>query len=196
MATVTQHQSATLASRKRRFAGFIIDQLILNFTFGIGWLIWFLIIAGRGQTPAKQLLSLRVVREDSRSASYGWMLLREIVAKLIIFVVPILLLGVIGVVVGGAAGTAFAFLGYAITFIVVPLWCVWDKNRQALWDKALRTLVVHDPDGVGAGGGAPTVRTESSEAAENLRTLAEMRDRGLLTEAEYEERRQRELERL
>ena len=194
MATVTQHQSATLASRKRRFAGFIIDQLILNFTFGVGWLIWFLIIAGRCQTPAKQLLSLRVVREDGRSASYGWMLLREIVAKLIIFVVPILLLGVIGVVVGGAAGTAFAFLGYAITLIVVPLWCVWDKNRQALWDKALRTLVVHDPEG--AGGAAPAVRTESSEAAENLHTLAEMRDRGLLTEAEYEERRQRELERL
>ena len=193
MATVTQHQSVALASRKRRFAGFIIDQLILNFTLGVGWLIWFLIIAGRAQTPAKQLLSLRVVREDGRSASYGWMLLREIAAKLVIFVVPILLLGVIGVVVGGVAGMVFAYLGYAIGLIVVPCWCVWDKNRQALWDKAVRTLVIHDPDGVDAG--AP-VRTQSSEAAENLRTLAEMRDRGLLTEAEYEERRQRELERL
>ena len=193
MATVTQHQSVALASRKRRFAGFIIDQLILNFTVGVGWLIWFLIIAGRGQTPGKQLLSLRVVREDGQPASYGWMLLREIAAKLIIFVVPILLLGVIGVVVGGVAGMVFAYLGYAIALIVVPLWCVWDKNRQALWDKAVRTLVVHDPDGADAG--AP-VRTQSSEAAENLRTLAEMRDRGLLTDAEYEERRQRERERL
>ena len=193
MATVTQHQSIALAGRWRRFAGFIIDQLILNFTIGVGWLVWFLIIAGRGQTPAKQLLGLRVVREDGRSASYGWMLLREIPVKLVIFAVPILLLGVIGVLIGGAAGTAFAFLGYAVALIVVPLWCVWGENRQALWDKALRTLVVHDPEGVVAG--AP-VRTEATDAAENLQTLAEMRDRGLLTDAEYEERRQRELERL
>ena len=193
MATVTQHQSVALASRKRRLAGFIIDQLILNFTLGLGWLMWFLIIAGRGQTPAKQLLSLCVVREDGRLASYGWMLLREIVVKFIIFAAPVLVLGVIGVVVGGAAGTAFAFLSYAIALIVVPLWCVWDRNRQSLWDKAVRTLVIHDSEVVVAG--AP-VRTESSEAAENLRTLAEMRDRGLLTDAEYEERRQRELERL
>ena len=193
MAIPEQPRTVTLASRKRRFAGFIIDQLILNFTVGVGWLIWFLIIAGRGQTPAKQLLSLYVVREDGRLASYGWMLLREIVVKSIIFAAPVLVLGVIGVVVGGAAGTAFAFLSYAIALIVVPLWCVWDKNRQSLWDKAVRTLVIHDSEVVVAG--AP-VRTESSEAAENLRTLAEMRDRGILTDAEYEERRQRELERL
>ena len=193
MAVAEQARTVALASRKRRFAGFIIDQLILNFTVGVGWLIWFLIIAGRGQTPAKQLLSLCVVREDGRLASYGWMLLREIVVKFIIFAAPVLVLGVIGVVVGGAAGTAFAFLSYAIALIVVPLWCVWDKNRQALWDKAVRTLVIHDSEVVVAG--AP-VRTESSEVAGNLRALAEMRDRGLLTDAEFEERRRRELERL
>ena len=196
MAVAQQPRTVTLASRKRRLAGFIIDQLILNITVGVGWLIWFLVIAGRGQTPAKQLLSLCVVREDGRLASYGWMFLREIVVKFIIFAAPVLVLGMIGVVVGGAAGTAFAFLSYAIALIVVPLWCVWDQNRQSLWDKAVRTLVVHDPAGLGAGGVAPAVRTESSEAAGNLRTLAEMRDRGLLTDAEYEERRQRELERL
>ena len=193
MAVAEQAPTVALASRKRRLAGFIIDQLILNFTVGVGWLLWFLIIAGRGQTPGKQLLALRVVREDGRLASYGWMLLREIVVKFIIFVAPVLGLGVVGVVVGGAAGTAFAFLGYAITFIFVPLWCVWDKNRQSLWDKAVRTLVIHDSEVVVAG--AP-VRTESSEVAENLRTLAEMRDRGLLSDAEYEERRRREMERL
>ena len=189
MAVAEQARTVTLASRKRRLAGFIIDQLILNFTVGVGWLVWFLIIAGRGQTPGKQLLALRVVREDGRLASYGWMLLREIVVKFIIFVAPVLGLGVIGVVVGGAAGTAFAFLGYAITFIFVPLWCVWDKNRQSLWDKAVRTLVIHDSEVVAA-------RTESSEAAENLDTLADLHQRGILTDAEYEECRQRELERL
>ena len=42
-------------------------------------------------------------------------------------------------------------------------------------------------------------RAEASavgDAADNLRTLGELRDRGLLTDAEFEERRARELERL
>ncbi len=38
--------------------------------------------------------------------------------------------------------------------------------------------------------------SEGSSAADNLRTLGELRDRGLLTDAEFEERRARELERL
>lgn len=38
--------------------------------------------------------------------------------------------------------------------------------------------------------------SEVSSAADNLTTLAELRDRGLLTDAEFEERRARELKRL
>lgn len=177
-----------LATQGRRFAGFILDALLAIFTLGIGWLIWFLVIAGRGQTPAKQIIRLRVVRMDGQTASYGWMLLREIGAKWLAFVVLNLVLVALIDDVG-------AWIAFAI-FAACALWCVWDANRQCLWDKALTTLVVHDPEGVGAGGVAPAVRTESSEAAENLRTLAEMRDRGLLSDAEYEERRQREMERL
>ncbi len=37
---------------------------------------------------------------------------------------------------------------------------------------------------------------EVGNAADNLRTLGELRERGLLTDAEFEERRARELERL
>lgn len=188
MAHAASPAQAELATQGRRLAGFILDALLFVFTLGLGWLIWFLVIAGRGQTPAKQIIRLRVVREDGQTASYGWMLLREIGAKWIAFVVLNLILAALIGEVGGWV--------YVAIFAACALWCVWDANRQCLWDKALTTLVVHDPEGVGAGGGAPAVRTESSEAAENLRTLAEMRDRGLLSEAEYEERRQRELERL
>lgn len=188
--TATSPAAGALATQGRRFAGFILDVLLAIFTLAIGWLVWFLIIAGRGQTPAKQILRMRVVREDGQLASYGWMLLREIGVKIIAFAV---LNFALVALIGGAGGWV-----YLAVFAVCALWCVWDANRQCLWDKAVRTLVVHDPEGVGApvSGAAPAVRTQSSEAAENLRTLAEMRDRGLLTEAEYEERRQRELERL
>ena len=188
---VASPATSALATQGRRFAGFILDVLLAIFTLAIGWLVWFLIIAGRGQTPAKQILKMRVVREDGQPASYGWMLLREIGVKIIAFAV---LNFALVALIGGAGGWV-----YLAIFVACAIWCVWDANRQCLWDKALRTLVVHDPEGVGApvgGGTSAPVRTESSEAAENLRTLAEMRDRGLLTDAEYEERRQRELERL
>ena len=191
IAAAASPATGALATQGRRFAGFILDVLLAIFTLAIGWLVWFLIIAGRGQTPAKQILKMRVVREDGQPASYGWMLLREIGVKIIAF-------AVLNLVLAALIGDAGAWVYLAI-FAVCALWCVWDANRQCLWDKAVRTLVVHDPEGVGAPvGGSPSVpvRTESSEATENLRTLAEMRDRGLLTEAEYEERRQRELERL
>ena len=189
--TAASPAAGALATQGRRFAGFILDVLLAIFTLAIGWLVWFLIIAGRGQTPAKQILKMRVVREDGQPASYGWMLLREIGVKIIAFAV---LNFALVALIGGAGGWV-----YLAIFVACALWCVWDANRQCLWDKALRTLVVHDPEGVGApvgGGTSVPIRTESSEAAENLRTLAEMRDRGLLTDAEYEERRQRELERL
>lgn len=179
--------TGALATLGRRFASFTLDALLVIVTLLIGWLVWFLIIAGRGQTPGKQILKLRVVRADGQPASYGWMLLREIVIKSIAFG---LLNFILDSIVSGSGWIA------AVIFAACALWCVWDANRQCLWDKLLTTLVVHDPEGVSAGGVAPAVRTESSEAAENLRTLAEMRDRGLLSEAEYEERRQRELERL
>ncbi len=188
MAYAASPAEAELATQGRRFAGFVLDVLLFAFTLGIGWLIWFLVIAGQGQTPAKQILKLRVVREDGQPASYGWMLLREIGVKWLAFIV-------LNLVLVALIGDVGAWAHVAI-FAACALWCVWDANRQCLWDKALTTLVVYDPAGVGAPGVAPAVRTESSEAAENLRTLAEMRDRGLLSEAEYEERRQRELERL
>jgi uncharacterized RDD family membrane protein YckC len=38
--------------------------VIAGLTLGIGWFIWFLFLARRGQTPAKFLLKLRVVTES------------------------------------------------------------------------------------------------------------------------------------
>ena len=188
MAVAEQAPTVALAGPGRRLVGFVLDILLFIFTLGFGWLMWFIIIAGHGQTPAKAVISLRVMRVDGQIASYGWMLLREIGGKIVAFAV---LNAILAWLIGDVGNWVFVAV-----FAACALWCVWDANRQCLWDKALTTLVVYDPAGVGAGGVAPAVRTESSEAAENLRTLAEMRDRGLLTEAEYEERRQREMERL
>jgi uncharacterized RDD family membrane protein YckC len=95
------------------------------FTLFIGWLIWALIVFSRGQTPAKQLLGMRVMKlQTGRHASWGTMFLREFIAKWIIGVLSFLTLG------------------------IVNFWLVWDKSNQELWDKVVATVVVNDPEKV------------------------------------------------
>ena len=172
-----------LASQGRRLAEYVLELVLFTFTLGIGWLIWLLVVGGRGQSPAKQLLGIHVVREDGNRAGLGWMLLREIVLKWAVFWV----LSTVLSLAGGWTG----FLP-PLAFIAAALWCVWDARRQCLWDKALGTYVVQGAAAVPEAAVAPP----SQEATQNLQTLQDLHNRGLLTDEEYEERRARELERL
>jgi uncharacterized RDD family membrane protein YckC len=122
--------SVKLSSPLRRLGAYLLDILLAIVTLLIGWLIWSLIVWGRGQTPGKQLLNMRVIREDTHSVvSWGRMALRELVCK-----------GIIGFVAGA---TLIGFVLY--------LWLLWDDENQELWDKMATTLVVDDPQRVLAG---------------------------------------------
>jgi uncharacterized RDD family membrane protein YckC len=80
---------------------------------------------GRGQTPAKQLLGMRVVhRETLTAARRGRMFAREVPCKWVI---------------GFVAGVTI--IGWVAYF-----WLLWDSERQELWDKMVETIVVTDPD--------------------------------------------------
>jgi uncharacterized RDD family membrane protein YckC len=113
----------TLSSSMRRLGAHLVDGVLCLVTCVIGWLIWSLIIYGRGQTPAKQLMGMRVVSLTTGTrASWGRMFVREHLAKLLI--------------------------GLLVGWLVLPyFWLLWDKNRQQLWDKLLDTAVVDDPNG-------------------------------------------------
>ena len=76
---------AELASQGRRLAGAVLDGFLFVLTLGIGWVIWYLIVARGGQSPAKQLLRTRVIRGDGQSADLGWMLIRDLVVRAIAF---------------------------------------------------------------------------------------------------------------
>ena len=124
-----------LASQGRRLAGAVLDGAIFVLTLGIGWVVWYLIAARRGQSPAKRLLGMRVIREDGAVATLGWMLIRDLAVRVIAFgAVNGVLVAVLGTEAGGAI--------YALAFVVAALWCVWDANWQCLWDKVVRTRVV------------------------------------------------------
>ncbi len=123
------------ASPGRRLGGYVLDALVALVTLGIGWLIWLAIVMHRGQTPGKQLLGMYVMREDGSRAG-GWpTFLREFVIKGWLF-------GVGSGVIGGATGGVGLLL-----YLPVVLWCIWDHERQCLWDKLVHTYVAYSPGG-------------------------------------------------
>ncbi len=121
-----------LASRGKRFGAFLLEIPLAVVTLGIGYLIWALIVYSQGQTPAKQLLKIRVVNLDERRAA-GWlsMFLREWILKAAI---PIGL----NIISVGIVGTLWVLVGGIMVLV--------NDRHQALWDKMLKTVVVDDPD--------------------------------------------------
>ncbi|MDE0605151.1 MAG: RDD family protein [bacterium] len=121
-----------LSARGKRFGAFLLEIPLAAVTLGIGYLIWALIVYSQGQTPAKQLLKMRVVNLDERRAA-GWssMFLREWILKAAIPIglnlISVGIVGILWILVGG---------------IMV---LVNDRHR-ALWDRALKTVVIDDPD--------------------------------------------------
>jgi len=125
--TLALPPSVTLSSPLRRLGAWLLDFILFFVTLVIGWLIWSLIVWARGQSPGKQLLGMRVIREDTHAVvSWGRMALREVICK-----------GIIGLVAG-------------VTLIgaVLYLWLLWDDENQELWDKMATTIVVDDPQRV------------------------------------------------
>src|SRR4051794_32314530 len=69
---------APLASAWIRIEEAVVEVLLFVCTLGIGWLVWWIVAWGRGDSPAKQVLALRVVRASDRQLpGFGKMALRE-----------------------------------------------------------------------------------------------------------------------
>lgn len=128
------------ASPRQRLGAYLLDAVLAYSTLGIGWFIWFVIVAPRGQTPAKQLLNMYVLHDDGARAGGGYIWLRELVIKGLLF------------------GVISLFTLYLVWFFAA-LWCVWDRDRQCLWDKVGSTFVAYSPLGI-----RPHTKTEAALA--------------------------------
>lgn len=116
------HESVHLSSPLRRLAGAALEPALFVVTLGIGWLGWTFFIAGQGQTPAKQLLGMRIVRLDTGRAAGWWrVFVREVIAK-----------PVVSILSSATAG-------------ITHFWLLWDRDNQQLYDKLSGTIVVNDP---------------------------------------------------
>jgi len=114
-----------LTPAARRLGQYLLEILLAIVTLVIGWIIWSLIVWGRGQTPAMQVLHIRAVKSsDGQTATWGTMFLREFVAK--------------GLLMGIVSAVFFP------AWIVLAFMLLWDKQRQEVWDKIAGTLVVNN----------------------------------------------------
>ncbi|MFF9812090.1 RDD family protein [Streptomyces sp. NPDC014006] len=115
-------QGIVLSTAGRRFGGYVLECVLVICTLLIGWAIWAAIVFQYGQTPAKQLLHMRVVYiPQARTARWWRMFFREVIAKTLIGILA------------------------SFTLLIPYFWLLWDQNRQELWDKMATTLVVNDP---------------------------------------------------
>jgi uncharacterized RDD family membrane protein YckC len=185
--------TVVVASRLSRLGAYIVNALLMIVTLYIGWVIWWFIVAPRGQNPGKALVGLRVIKSNGEAAKTGAMFVR----------------GVVGIVLG------------VIPFYLDDLWILWDKDSQTLHDKVVSTVVVRargservvtegslgsPPAGVtpppafappvtlpGTPTSTPPTTAPPTSRAEDpggaLQRLDDLRARNLITEEEYQEKR-------
>ncbi|MEO7556804.1 MAG: RDD family protein [Acidimicrobiales bacterium] len=112
----------TLTSNGKRFGAYLLEAVLVVVTLFIGWIIWSIILWSKGQTPAKSILKMRVIKLDTgRAADGGVMALRELVGKVLLGLIP--------------------FYGIVSGIVILT-----DDQHQGLWDKLAGTVVIDDPD--------------------------------------------------
>ncbi|MEO8456514.1 MAG: RDD family protein [Chloroflexota bacterium] len=186
------------APRLARLGAFVIDLALIAVTLVVGWLIWYSVTAREGQSPGKRMLGLRVINRDGTLAQPGKMWLR---------------LG-LTVLLSGWLDPAFALLNRDAKTLH-DLICRTLVVNAAGSEKLLRGTAAsaaqeHTPIEESVPFETPAPEPEAAESAEpevpskpsfdpdaaTLHRLAYLHDQKLITDEEYEDRRQRILDRL
>ena len=121
---MTEEISHIKSTPGARLGAFLMDILLSVVTLGVGWLIWSLIVWGKGTTPGHQVLKQKIVDEKTgETFNWGRMALRELVFK--------------GLVIG--VGSIFTF---GILWVVDSLFVV-REDRKTIHDMVSRSIVVN-----------------------------------------------------
>jgi uncharacterized RDD family membrane protein YckC len=138
-------ESVVESSLVRRFGSIALDIGIFIFTLGIGWLVWQLFLLNRAQSPAKQLLNLRVEQlETNTQLSIPTYLIRLISLPLAIgavVLVSFLGLSLTGRVVSEAWLLAFSQV-VSIILTLVDFGGLFSARKSRITDRVLRTKLV------------------------------------------------------
>jgi len=135
-----------LASPVQRIGAYLLEACLVGVTMWIGYIVWSAFIYGRGQTPGKQLLNLRVIDISQKHCpSWGTMAGREWLMK-------VWFVGLIGSLLEVAAEPPAGL--YLMFLFVIVLWMLANtvmlfraERHQTAWDKLIGTVVIYDRDG-------------------------------------------------
>ena len=112
-----------IASVGRRIGAGLLALPLCLLTLGIGYLVWGLIVWGKGTSPALQVLGMRAWKEERRAvAGWGDMALRNIVDYLI--------------------SSVTCGISSVVSFI---LFLTDEPRHRSLADRIGGTVIVHDP---------------------------------------------------
>ncbi len=151
------HSPRYAASRLSRFMGALADGLIpsvIGLVLGLAslggvlelelwlgsviWLAWFAFLAGRGQTPGKQIVSTQVIRTNGSSATRGRMWAREVGYRVVINA-PILILSSL---YPDSVASNLIVLAIAVIVVADGVAIFFNPDRQTLHDRIFGTLVI------------------------------------------------------
>ena len=140
-----------LATPQHRLAAAAVDAGLFIATLGIGWSIWSLIVWGKGQTPGKQLLKIRVYGEvKNQPANWGHMLVRESLipeAFAFFFYIPylIFIFGAGDYTFGVISGITMLLLVAAnVAISIIDIVWIFGPQRRRLIDYLAKTYVVNE----------------------------------------------------
>lgn len=135
------------ASLQHRFGQLLLEIALVIVTLGIGYLIWFFIVLGRGQTPGKQILKLRVYdAATGKPAKWGHMFIRE----LGIYLALGFGIGALAIVLGFQtlseieSESSFETYVGSLIFLIDALWIFKGSERKRLIDVVCKTDVLNE----------------------------------------------------
>ena len=136
------------ATIQHRLGGKAVDLALYFVTFGIGWLIWALIVWGQGQTPGKQLLKMRVYdKTTGKPVKWGHMAIRDFLLpiSLSLALMPLALAAsLIPTSESAVTGIALLYMGYFIVTLIDAFWIFKGEKINRLVDVFAKTDVLNE----------------------------------------------------
>lgn len=136
------------ATVQHRLGGKAVDLAMYTVTFGIGWLIWSLIVWGQGQTPGKQILKLRVYdKTTGKPIKWGHMAIREFLLPLAIGLATlplVIVLTFIPVEEVRIGAIGFLYVAGFIAQLIDAFWILKGDQRNRLVDLFAKTDVLNE----------------------------------------------------
>lgn len=129
-------QRLLLATGRHRVAALFLEMALVMVTLGIGWIIWSLVVWGKGQSPAKQILKIRIyAAETGLPANWG----HTAIYQFLIGWTLALLCGFLNFFTFGIIGS----LAYVAIWVTDFCWFYKDRNCRTLRDLLCKTLIIN-----------------------------------------------------